>query len=206
MPKKRTNPAKQRRVERNAPRTLKPEDAERLKDGLKKLAESLKNMKEKRDQMESIKKFTEPVEDKLSDHYSLTGALSKPEKQMVRGERIQWYWPAVEGISVIATYVTKDSPWTDTSHAPAVPKDGHGSRAGQWVVDAVGPSGNALFQMAPETAKAVADHLLSAVGWQLTWRDFFGDYVGEFEESAEVPTAGEGNLSANIIPIYKKED
>ena len=201
MPKKR-NPAKARRIER---KQLKPEDMEKFKEGLQKLGDNIKSMMEKRKELDSVKEFSKHVEDINAEHYGLRGVLSKPEQQMVRGDRIQWYWPAVEGISVIATYVTKDSVYEED-------KGRHGASAGQWAVDVVGPSGSALFQLPAETAKTVADFMLSAVGWEFAWRDYFGEY-GEFEERSDIPetpemqvkNTAEGSLGATVTPIYRQD-
>ena len=39
----------------------------------------------------------------------------------------------------------------------------HGSRAGEWVVDVIGPNGSACFQLNADQAKVIGENVLSAV-------------------------------------------
>jgi hypothetical protein len=192
------NAAKKRQQERKQPRQLKPEEIERIKGGLKTIMEGIKTMSEKRNSTENFKKFgPKPVEDEAANFYEGGGSLTKPKRQVIHGDRIQWYWLIGE-CTVIASLVTKDSPYTEDVGT-------HGSRAGAWTVDVLGPSGGALFALPGETARVVGEAILSAVGWEFAWRDFYKDYLGEFEEQKEEPSSMR-NLSAEVIPIYNKEE
>lgn len=194
-----SNSAKARRVEKHQverKEDLKTGGSE-LSTALKKFTEGVKRAVEKRQAEQIFKSFSVPsVEDAAVHTFSIPTSLTKPETQLKRSDRIQWFWPQVNAISVIATQIMTDSPCVYEEDQR------HGDQAGDWVVDVIGRDGGALFRMTAETARAVAEYALSAVYWEHAWREYVETYPVPQDDPRS--TASEGRLSAEVIPIYDK--
>jgi hypothetical protein len=178
------NAAKGRRVEKN--QATRQAEIHDLGGALRKFGEGLKKSIEKRQAEQAFRHFSMPVEDQAVHSFSVPTSLVKPGKMVKHGDRLQWFWYEF-GCTVIATLIMKDSP---------VPEDWgvkHGSRAGEWVVDVIGPNGSALFQLNADQAKVIGEHVLSAVYWRFAYLE----YIDEYQEPE---TDGE------VIQVYDKED
>lgn len=189
-PRKKTEPtpnaAKGRRVERNqAHRSAEMRDIGGM---LKTFGEGLKKAVEKRQAEQAFRHFSMPVEDQAAHTFSVPTSLIKPEQMVKHGDRLQWFWTE-SGCTVIASLIMEDSPRPEDWGVK------HGSRAGEWVVDVIGPNGSACFQLNADQAKNIGEMVLSAVYWRFAYLEYMTEYVGEFEEVAD----------AEVIQIYDKE-
>jgi hypothetical protein len=176
------NAAKGRRVERN--QATRQAEIRDLGGMLRTFGDGLKKAVEKRQAEQAFRHFSMPVEDQAVHSFSVPTSLVKPEQMMKKGDRLQWFWNDF-GCTVIATLIMKDSP---------IPEDWgvkHGSRAGEWVVDVIGPNGSALFQLNADQAKVIGEHVLSAVYWRFAYLE----YIDEYQEP-----------EAEVIQIYDKDD
>lgn len=180
------NAAKGRRVERG--QATRQADIKDFGSMLQKFGEGLKKSIEKRQAEQAFRHFSMPVEDQAVHSFSVPTSLMKPEKMVKHEDRLQWYWTE-SGSVVVATLIMADSP---------IPEDWgvkHGSRAGEWVVDIIGPNGSACFQLNADQAKAIGEAVLSAVNWRFAYLEYMPEYVGEFEEVTD----------AEVIHFYEKE-
>ena len=154
---------------------------------LEKFSEGIKKAVEKRQAEEAFKHFSMPLEDQVTHSFSIAAPLTKPEKMIRHGDRLQWYW-AESRCTVIATLIMADS---DRPEDWGVV---HGSRAGEWVVDIIGPGGSALFQLNADQAKSIGELTLSAVNWRFAYLEYMDEYAPDEE-----------NPDGEVIQIYEKD-
>ena len=179
------NAAKARRVEKG--QATRQADIKDFGNVLKKFGDGLKKAVEKRQAEQAFKHFSMPVEDAAVHSFSVPTPLTKPEQMVKHGDRLQWFWTE-SGCNVIATLIMRDS---DRPEDYGVV---HGSRAGEWVVDVIGPNGSACFMLNADQAKVIGEHVLSAVYWRFAYLEYMDEYAEPQEPEAEV------------IPIYEKDD
>ena len=181
------NAAKARRVEKG--QAARQGEMRDIGGMLKKFGEGLKSAVEKRQAEQAFRHFSMPVEDAAAHSFSIPTPLTKPEQMIKHEDRLQWFWTE-SGCNVIASLIMRDSPRPEDWGVK------HGSRAGEWVVDVIGPNGSACFQLNADQAKIVGEQILSAVYWRFAYLEYMTEYVGEFEEVAD----------AEVINIYEKDE
>jgi hypothetical protein len=146
----------------------------------------------------TAKARAEAKKDKVAEEYDLEppktpmlmvqGALREPDKSVPRHGRIQWYWNCGKSV-VIASYSKEDSVSTeDVLNAKP------GARKGDWVIDVIGYNGSALFTQTTVEAKAVAEAIFSAIGWEHEWSKHYTDpgFITEGGEMSEIPHSDPG--------------
>jgi hypothetical protein len=171
QPRKKTestpNAAKARRLEKD--RITRQAEIRDLGGALKKFSEGLKKAVEKRQAEQAFRHFSMPVEETVAHSFSIPCPLTKPEKMMRHGDRLQWFWTH-DGCTVIASLIMEDSPVAEDLGVV------HGSRAGEWVVDVIGPNGSACYRLNADAAKVVGEHVLSAVYWRFAYLEYMDEY------------------------------
>lgn len=192
------NAAKARRTERN--QATRQAEIRDLGGMLKTFGEGLKKAVEKRQAEQAFRSFSAPMEDQAVHSFSIPSPLTKPEQMVKKTDRLQWFWTE-SGCTVIASLIMADSAYPDEWGVK------HGSRAGEWVVDVIGPNGSACFQLNADQAKVIGEFVLSAVYWRFAYREYMPEYIGEFEDVTDV--VEDSNIPQGTIismPIYNKDD
>ena len=159
------------------------------------IGSALREAMEKRKEKEAKESFSAPTTEDAAVHtFEIPSQLTKPQKMMKRGDRIQWFWTS-NGHTVIASLITKDSVITEDIGVR------HGSRRGEWVIDVIGPQGGALFQMNADQAQAIGELTLSAVFWRMAYLNYMDEYQ-EVEPETEAKTV---EVDGEVIPLYEKD-